>query len=763
MKKEIIQNYFIGNYQTFYTHYLPQLGKAKGDQLKAICPFHNDENPSLSINYNTGLFNCFGCDASGNIYDFYAKMKKLDTKRDFPKILEGICQDFGINNGNGDKKKLNVKQLVVARYDYRDETGDIRYQIERLEPGRNGEKKEFRIRRPDGNGGWIYNKGDVRIIPYNLPEVLKADEILIAEGEKDCDNLKKIGFTVTTNPFGAGKWPDNFGPYFAGKHIILLPDNDESGRMHMHKVAANLKGHAASIKWIELPNLPEKGDVSDFIAKFSNDEEAAERLAIMIDGAELYKPLEDNTISDDCHNHNHDTNDNSQQMDGDKDDVANAIELLNEKHAILMMGGKCVILNETFDPIFNRPDINFSSTQDFKTYYKNKKIEVLRNRKLSQVSIADFWLDSPYRKQYKGIVFDPSMSHIPDFYNLYRGFAIKPQEGSWELMQQHIKEIICSGDDESFRYLMAWMARMVQDPGGNRPGVVIVLRGKQGTGKGCFATNFGAIFGSHFLHIISYTLVAGRFNSHFKDALLVFVDEGFWGGDKQAEGVLKGMITEDFILVEPKGKDAFKIKNHANFIFASNHDWVVPAAFEERRFFTIDVADKRMNDRKYFSSIYEEMENGGRAAMLFDLLHYDISNFDLRNFPRREALLDQITQTMSSVKKFWFEQLRHGGIISISDQSNDHSSTDWPDTYNCAKLYKSYLEFASTIGERYKPIDKQFGKQLRELCPAIKRKKKLGVWHYFLPTLSECRAHFESLVKIKIDWDTEENQPEGEY
>ena len=84
--------------------------------------------------------------------------------------------------------------------------------------------------------------------------------------------------------------------------------------------------------------------------------------------------------------------------------------------------------------------------------------------------------------------------------------------------------------------------------------------------------------------------------------------------------MLKGMITEDYILVEPKGKDAFKVKNNANFIFASNNDWVVPAALEERRLFTMDVSENHMNDSKYFASIYEEMDNGGREAMLFDLL-----------------------------------------------------------------------------------------------------------------------------------------------
>ena len=82
--------------------------------------------------------------------------------------------------------------------------------------------------------------------------------------EKNVDVLSALGIVATTNPFGAGKWPADFGAYFARKHVTLIPDNDAVGIEHMHKVADNLGEHAASIKWLNLPDLPAKGDVSDF-------------------------------------------------------------------------------------------------------------------------------------------------------------------------------------------------------------------------------------------------------------------------------------------------------------------------------------------------------------------------------------------------------------------------------------------------------------------------------------------------------------------
>lgn len=262
MDKQTIENYFMGDYQPFYRRYLEDQQRGSGNEVKAICPFHLDTDPSLSINRETGQHYCFGCKASGDIFTFYAKMNGLTLPGDFPKVLAGIARDFGISGSSRKNVEQAKKQTVIKRYDYHDEGGSLVYQIERRGP-----IKDFRARRPDGNGEWIYNIRGIRLRPYHLLEVLKADEVLIVEGEKDADTLAKLGFTATTNPFGAGKWPDHFGPYFAGKHVVLIPDNDDHGRTHMHKVAANLKGHAASIKWLDLPGLPDKGDVSDWLEK----------------------------------------------------------------------------------------------------------------------------------------------------------------------------------------------------------------------------------------------------------------------------------------------------------------------------------------------------------------------------------------------------------------------------------------------------------------------------------------------------------------
>jgi hypothetical protein len=306
---------------------------------------------------------------------------------------------------------------------------------------------------------------------------------------------------------------------------------------------------------------------------------------------------------------------------------------------------------------------------------------------------------------------------------------------------------------ELFNYVLQWMARNAQDPGGDRPSVAIVLKSpERGTGKGIFATQYGRTFGNHFKHITQTTQVVGRFNSHLKDCLLLFVDEGVWGGDRPAEGVLKGLITEPQIMIEPKGINAFPVENHISFMIASNNEWIIPAGFEERRFLVLDVSPEHKQDTKYFGAIVDQMDQGGRAAMLYDLLEMKIT-LDLRKVPRTQALLDQVVHGMTTVQKFWFEKLRAG------------DEYHWPESELTEHVYKEYLEFADTVNDRYKLIDSLFGAELRRLCPALHRVRKRFSSErklmYFWPKLKQCRTSFEKAIGIPVDWSTEQG-PEGE-
>src|SRR5690606_8972638 len=129
------------------------------------------------------------------------------------------------------------------------------------------------------------------------------------------------------------------------------------------------------------------------------------------------------------------------------------------------------------------------------------------------------------------------------------------------------------------------------------------------------------------LHISSVRYLTGNFNKHLMDCAFLFADEAFWPGDKSAEGELKRIITEPTLTIHPKYVDAFEVQNSLALFMASNNEWVVPAGMDERRFASFDVSDRFMQDAQYFTPLYREMENGGVAAMMYDLLNMDLKGW----------------------------------------------------------------------------------------------------------------------------------------
>jgi len=284
--KDEIKSFFKNNYSQFYEKYLQKVSKIVGNEFKGVCPFHDDTDPSFNVGDTSGQYFCHGCGKKGDIFHFYGKINGLNTKQDFGKILRGIADDFGIAVTQQSKAK------IVKVYPYLDEQEKEIYQVCRKTD------KSFVPRHKNGNGAWTYNIKGVRRVLYNLPAVLKANEVFIVEGEKDADNLSRLGFTGTTNPGGAKNWRPEYNESLKGKAICLIPDNDPPGREHMTKIAQSLNGGIKSLKWIDLPGLPSKGDVSDFIAGFKDKDEAGERLSILVDQAKPYAPPKKYIIED---------------------------------------------------------------------------------------------------------------------------------------------------------------------------------------------------------------------------------------------------------------------------------------------------------------------------------------------------------------------------------------------------------------------------------------------------------------------------------
>jgi len=430
-------------------------------------------------------------------------------------------------------------------------------------------------------------------------------------------------------------------------------------------------------------------------------------------------------------------------------DLISHIEDLNKQYAVSMLASRCVIINETNE------EVEFLRVNDFKLFHQNKKIMIKdANGNEKICAVVDLWLKSEKRRQYPRIEFKPGINNAPN-YNLWRGFSVIAKRGDWSLMQDHIEKQICRGHEKSYRYIYAWIARIYQHPGGERPGVALVLRGKQGTGKGIFARYCGMPLEKHFVQVFSPHQFAGKFNAHLKMCVLLFADEAFMTRNQEGTGILRGMITEPFILCEPKGIDAFRIENHINVIAAGNASYIIPAGEAERRFCVLDVSDSHLQDSEYFRKLCFQMDNGGVEAMFNDLLNLDISGVNLRDFPRSSALFDQQLRCMSPVQQWWLECLKSG--THCHDLLGKASESDWHVLIPVDEVFAEFTLFMEGINIKNTLAPTLFGRELRQICPALKRSRiKSGddrAYYYHFPSLDECRKLFSLFIKFEIPWD----------
>jgi len=422
-----------------------------------------------------------------------------------------------------------------------------------------------------------------------------------------------------------------------------------------------------------------------------------------------------------------------------EEEVSAALAEMNAKHAVVSWKGKVVVLTEKRDPNFQRMTFELSSAGDLYNWYANAPAPKGGNNK------GEWWFKHAARRQYESVSFVPG-GGSPESYNLWRGFGVQPAPGDCSLYLEMIEDVICSGDKALARYVFAWMANAVQKPA-ERPGVVLVFKGIQGTGKGVTAREFGALFGAHFLHLQH---AVGRFNSHLANTLLLFADECFWAGDKQHEGVLKALITEPTLPIEVKGKDIISVPNYVRILMASNKDWVVPAALDDRRFCVIDVSEKRAKDEKYFAAIHSQMVNGGAAALLHYLLTLDIADVNLRAIPATAARTEQQMRSLDPITAFWYARLQNG--------SQFETAADWKEEVVTGELFAEFAKEAQRNGEHRRGHETAFGMQLKKMCPEVRKgdleRARVRMKVYRFPDLAACRVAFEKYAGRTFNWDT---------
>lgn len=219
---------------------LPRLNAVKksGAGFMARCPAHEDGTASLSLSPGRDqpvVLHCHaGCQPDDILTALGLTWAELSAPRD-----------------TRDTDDWTPAGPAVAIYDYRDEHGELLYQVCRTA------SKDFRQRVPDATAksGWTWRLGDTRRVLYRLPRVLEAvrdgREVYVVEGEKDVHTLEHHGLTATCNPGGAGKWRPEYAEVLREAVVTIVADKDDPGQVHARQVRDSLLGVAAAVYVVE--------------------------------------------------------------------------------------------------------------------------------------------------------------------------------------------------------------------------------------------------------------------------------------------------------------------------------------------------------------------------------------------------------------------------------------------------------------------------------------------------------------------------------
>jgi hypothetical protein len=424
----------------------------------------------------------------------------------------------------------------------------------------------------------------------------------------------------------------------------------------------------------------------------------------------------------------------------------------NERFAFVFSGGTGNILWETTSPdgayVFH-----MMNKQSFFDMNAANKLQIGDKSK----AVAQLWMEWLGRRSYDGVVFEPGLTVDKKWYNMWHGFSVQPADSPdhpmVERWKEHLFENICNKDKNLADWLTCWFAHLIQKPY-EKPLVAIVFRGGKGVGKNALVERVSKLLGGHAMTTARRRYLVSNFTAHLQYSLLFILDEAFWSGDKECEGVVKDLVTGAKHVIEPKGKESYTVRNLTRVVVIGNEEWLVPASEDERRWAVFEVGEGRRQDRQYFTEMRVGLdEQGGAAHLLRYLMDYKITQ-DVNQAPNTAGLVSQKISSLEPVQQWWYDTLS-AGTIAGGDWGGE-----WPDTIPSNRLRDALRRWVGNRNIKGRlPNDVNFGKILRQMAPGFE-KKKLGTrladgdtsYAYFKAPLEDLRQEFDTYIGGSTPW-----------
>lgn len=380
-----------------------------------------------------------------------------------------------------------------------------------------------------------------------------------------------------------------------------------------------------------------------------------------------------------------------------------------------------------------------------------RALEAIPQRSSPKTVIDQFWKD-PTTQVFDRIAFTPLVTG-PTTINLWVPPTVQPaQGGSWERIASFLFDVICSADKGLYKYLVRYLAHMLQKPE-QKPGILIVLLGGQGTGKGTFLRLLMRIWSRTTLLVSDVNQIVGTFNAALERHYVICMDEALFSGDKKAIERLKSLVTEPVIHIEQKYQPSHSIDSFHRFFATSNNDHFGQVDSDDRRFVFVRVSDAHKTDSQYFDALHADIEDDAcMGAMVHDLLNLKISNYNPRRRPTTREHIKQKLQSLSGFDRYWYERL------CMAQSPCEMSERAWVEGFIATGAIKEGYKKHDSQAERYRPLqDDHIAERLSRMCPSAERsritvqgRKQRG---YIIPALSVARKEFESHIGSPISWD----------
>lgn len=274
------------------------------------------------------------------------------------------------------------------------------------------------------------------------------------------------------------------------------------------------------------------------------------------------------------------------------------------------------------------------------------------------------WRDMRSRKRVvrmDEVGFDPAGTDRTIVCNLWGGWPTRPKEGTCDKLLE-LLDYLCSEegtDRQSFHWVLKWLAYPIQHPGAKMR-TALIFHGGQGTGKNLFFESYMAIFGPYG-RIVDQAAVEDKFNDWASKKLFMIADEVVARQELfHVKNKLKGLVTGEWIRINPKNVSAHDERNHVNLVFLSNESQPLVLEKDDRRYTVIHTPEKLIPE--FYQDVRNELNAGGSAALHHYLLQLDLGDFDEHTKPpMTRAKKDLIEVSLDSVQRFLVEW-QHGDV-----------------------------------------------------------------------------------------------------